>query len=280
MGNKGMGTIRSKSPKPKPPQNNPGEPKQNRLLPIISSASQFIAAGTLGWGFGTMNSSFGFLLWVMGGGALFLCIAILTNEYVRMVLNKLGMSLRLVVMIILCLSITGVALRVTSNKINEHIEQLLNEATFQGQLEPGNLVTPLPLPADAPPDTITLMLGGARVLVHPNLPYLVGIDGKPVLSFFLSADGHMSLNTNIVDKNQKNLLSITDGTFKVESDVKAIPILSNNNNTLSIQDYNGNLIFYISYINTKTIRIYGNFYFKGSLVPLKIIPNGKFHMGE
>jgi len=275
-----MGKKQSNKPIAPKHKSNP-EPQRHpviSVISVISGASQFIAAAALGWGFGTMNTSFGLLIWVMGGGALFLSVAILTNEYINLVLSKINIFLRLFITVVLCAVLVGGAVLFTSNKIDEHIQQLLYTATFQGHLESGDLATPIPLPSDVPQDTLTVMLGGARVLAHPNQPYIIGVEGTPALSFYSAPDGHMSLNITIVDKAQNELLTINDGVFKVKSD-GVIPILSGNS-TLSIQDYNGKLIVYISYLNKSSIRIYGDFYFKGVSVPLTVIPNGKIKSGH
>jgi hypothetical protein len=241
----------------------------------LVSAAFFLSAWILqGWGMEQLKTGSEMSPWIIAFGVLLLAWAIILSQDVwTHILAKRNVILRWFIIVgvsVAAILVPGIHFQDAKNNAQE---QLLYISSYNGQIIAGNSPTPVPLNKDLPSDTITVMLGDTRVLMDKSQYYILAYQGKRVIGFRFDTSGNMLINADINGKNDY-IITIKDNAWQVNPKLKLVSIPTNEHSVL-LQDFSGNIIFYLDYINPQAIRILGNFYIGLKSSPLVVHPNGK-----
>jgi hypothetical protein len=254
----------------------------------ICLASIFMSPILFGFGGQAMGASSEIAPWLMALGALLVAIAIITNQDVwNFITNRLkectlvkARILKTTIYIIFC-AMLFLPVLLGFQKILYN--QMANTPTFYGQLTPGNGSTPV-LPSnnisysELSPNTITLMLGDdSAVFVEDSAKFSLVSGDKTFLSIQIGSDGKAILNTVVIDSENNHVVTIKNNKFQAYKD--SFWPIQPNKHTLVVNDNYGFEVLNVNYINSKVIRIVGNFYLPGISQPVVIQPDGTVIMG-
>jgi hypothetical protein len=215
----------------------------------------------------------------MVAAALMVALVIIFNEYVWTIINKRKRWGSIIISITICVVCCMPTYLFSHHIIVQQLKKQGNTPIFYGNITVGNEPTPIPLPSNVSKDTITIMLGDTmRVLLNEHQSYVIAEQNTPIVSIGFDSNGVMLINADVCDSNNNRIVYIKNSVFQANALYAFYPTQPDSH-SLIVNDFSGNQVLNIDYMNPKVIRLYGNFYIPGISYPFNIQPNSEIRFG-